>query len=750
MFEHIVETVREPLLVLDSNLRILFANRSFYDSFRVTPEDTIGNLIYNLGNRQWDIPRLRTLLEDILGKHNKFDDYEVEHIFPGIGQKIMLLNARRINHNEIGSQMILLAFEDITKRKRTEGSLETSEEKFRELVQNVNSIILKMNPEGKVTFFNKFAQEFFEYTEKEMLGRTLAGTIIPKQESAGFDVDFMIKDIEINPEKYVNNENENIRRNGDRVWVAWTNKAMRDRNGKVIEILCIGNDITERRRIENELKDYEERFRRLFETTKDGLLLVDKQTGTMVNANPAIVKMLGYSREECIGKKPQDIGLLKDVKDYKDTMRELIQAGFMNYENVSAETKQGQLIDVDIHLVDRARFIQCNVRDITERKKFSEQLLHSQKMDALGHLVGGIAHDFNNILSGIIAYQSLIYEKMRDDDPLRPFSNEISKLVETAALLTRSLLTYSRKQFVDMKPADINKIVSGIQNILGRLIGEDIEVKVHMTAGELIANVDVGQIEQVLLNLATNARDAMPHGGELNISTEQMHMDNGFIQANGYGAVGNYALLSVADTGIGIDDKTIGNIFEPFFTTKEVGKGTGLGLAMVYGIIKQHNGFVNVYSCPGEGATFKIYLPLMLAKEKIIEQVELVPLPSGTETILLVEDNQALREVAKIFLENYGYKVLEAINGEDAVQVFSENSSGIELIVTDMILPKMHGNEVYKKIKIIKPDIKCLFMSGYSNDIIEKRGVFNEGIKFISKPFSPYDLLKKVRETLDS
>jgi len=620
MFEDIVETVREPLIVLDSDLRVLEANRSFYKSFKVIPGETIGNLIYDLGNGQWDIPSLRTLLEDILSKNNKFDDYEVEHIFSGVGHKIMLLNARRIIHQEKGPQMILLAIEDVT----------------------------------------------------------------------------------------------------------------------------------ERRQSENELKDYEERFRRMFETAKDGLLLIDKQTWNIVNVNPAMVKMLGHSSEDIIGKKLKDIGLLKDIKDFKETMRELIQIGFINYENLFAETKHGQLVDVDIYMVDRARFIQCNVRDITERKKLSEQLLQSQKMEAIGHLVGGIAHDFNNILTGIIGYQSLISAKMKDDDPLRPFLSEIDKLSERAANLTRSLLAYSRKQVMEMKPADINKIVLGIQKILDRLIGEDIEIKAAMAAEELIANVDIGQIEQVLMNLATNARDAMPHGGVLTISTEQVQIDSSFIQANNYGEVGDYAVLSVGDTGVGMDEKTAEHIFEPFFTTKEVGQGTGLGLSMAYGIIRQHKGFINVYSTPGEGATFKLYLPLILTKEGPYEKPELTPVPSGTETILLAEDDQSLREVSKIFLEEYGYKVLEAINGEDALSVFSANSGGIKLIVTDMIMPKMQGNEVYEKARILRPDIKCLFMSGYSSDIIKNRGVFKEGVNFISKPFSPYDLLRKVREALDS
>ncbi|MBI5057864.1 MAG: PAS domain S-box protein [Nitrospirae bacterium] len=620
MYEDIVETVREPLIVLDADLRVLSANRSFYKFFRVTPEETIGNLIYDLGNRQWDIPGLRKLLEEILPENNKFDDYEVEHIFSGVGHKIMLLNARRVIHLEKGPQMILLAIEDIT----------------------------------------------------------------------------------------------------------------------------------ERRRMENELKDYEERFRRMFETAKDGLLLIDKQNGKIVNANPAIVAMLDYFREEFIGKQLKDVGLLKDTENFRETIRELIEDGFINYEDVFAETKQGQLINVDIHLVDRARFIQCNVRDITERKKLSAQLLQSQKMEAIGHLVGGIAHDFNNILTAIIGYGSLLNNKIAADDPLREYVKQILASSDRAANLTHSLLAYSRKQVVEMKPADINKIVYNIQKILDRLIGEDIEFKIHMAAEELIANVDIGQIEQVLLNLATNARDAMPHGGMLTISTEQVQIDSSFIRANGYGEAGNYAVLSVADNGVGIDEKTAEHIFEPFFTTKEVGKGTGLGLAMVYGIIKQHKGFINVYSRPGEGAVFKIYLPLMPTKEEIPEKAELVPVPSGNETILLAEDDLSLGEISKIYLENYGYKVLDVINGEDALRVFSKNSDDIMLIVTDMIMPKMHGNEVCEKARLIKPDIKCLFMSGYSDDILIMRGVLKEGVDFIPKPFIPYDLIIKVREVLDS
>lgn len=377
--ESIVETIREPLIVLDSDLRVLSANRSFYESFKVTPNETVGNLIYDLGNRQWDIHSLRMLLEEILPKDNKFDDYEVEHVFSSIGHKIMLLNARRIIQKEIGSQMILLAIEDITERRQLKSLLEVNETKYRELVQNANSIILKMDPEGKVTFFNEFAQMFFGYTEEEMLGRSVVGTIVPETGSSGLDPNFMIKDIGINPEKYITNENENMRRNGERVWVAWTNKAIYDGNGKVIEILCIGNDITERRRLEILLSESEERYRRLFETADDGILLLEKREGNITHANPAVTAMLGYSKEECIGNKLQDIGFLHDMGHFQEIMHTLDRSGIIYYDDVLIKTKAGQTFYVDIYLVDRARLVQCNIRDITERKQAEEALRKSER-----------------------------------------------------------------------------------------------------------------------------------------------------------------------------------------------------------------------------------------------------------------------------------------------------------------------------------------------------------------------------------
>ena len=376
--DNIVETVREPLLILDAGLKIISANRNFYKTFKVTPGETIGSFIYDLGKKQWDIPKLRELLEEVLPEKEAFDDFEVAHNFQDIGHKIMLLNAHRIIQKETGSQMIFLAIEDITERSQLKSLLEVNEEKYRELVQNANSIILKMDPEGNVTFFNEFAQMFFGYTEEEMLGRNVVGTIMPETGASGFDPEIMIKDIGINPKKYITNENENMRRNGERVWVAWTNKAIRDGNGEVKEILCIGNDITERKRLEDLLTESEERYRRLFETASDAIVLLEKREGKITHANPATEKMLGYTKNESIGNKLQNIGVLLDRGDFQTTMQTLNMSGIINYDDVPVITKSGQHIDTDIYLVDRARLVQCNIRDITERKRANKELQESE------------------------------------------------------------------------------------------------------------------------------------------------------------------------------------------------------------------------------------------------------------------------------------------------------------------------------------------------------------------------------------
>ncbi len=377
------------------------------------------------------------------------------------------------------------------------------------------------------------------------------------------------------------------------------------------------------------------------------------------------------------------------------------------------------------------------------------QLLQAQKMEAIGQLAGGIAHDFNNILTAIIGFGTLLKMETEKDDLLQSYVNKILTSAERAANLTRALLAFSRKQIISPKPINLNEIIQSVKNILSRIIGEDIELSTFLTDNDLVVMADSGQVEQVLMNLAANARDAMPGGGSLTIRTERVQLGYEFIKRHGSGNPEPYALLSIEDTGIGMDEKTRDKIFEPFFTTKDIGKGTGLGLAMVYGIVKQHDGYINVYSEPSKGTIFKIYIPLIKTTVEEKKGEVLSILEGGTETILLAEDDAQVRELIREVLTGFGYTVLEAKDGQDALRVYKENENRIQLLILDVIIPKKNGKGVYDEIKMKRPDVRVIFMSGYDANILHKKGVIEEGLEFISKPIMPDELLRKVREVLD-
>ncbi len=390
------------------------------------------------------------------------------------------------------------------------------------------------------------------------------------------------------------------------------------------------------------------------------------------------------------------------------------------------------------------------LQDITERRRLSEQLHQAQKMEAVGQLTGGIAHDFNNILTAIIGYGSLIRNNLGHDDTNRLYIDQVLKSAEKAADLTKNLLAFSRKQIISPKKTNLNETVASVQRLISRLIGEDIELNINLHSEDIPVFVDSGLIEQVLLNLAANARDAMPKGGKLEITTTVTTLnENGLVGKDDHR---KYALIRVRDTGTGIEQKIIDKIFEPFFTTKEKGKGTGLGLAMAYGIIKQHNGYIFVSSEVGKGTEFRIYLPLF-AKEfegtaPTNKQGDSTA-PKGTETVLLAEDSDDVRGITREILLSHGYKVIEAIDGEEAVEKFKQTPESIDLLLFDVIMPKKNGKEAYEEIKRLRPDVKVLFLSGYATDILSKRNMLGEGINFLPKPVTPPVLLKKVRDVLD-
>ncbi len=407
-------------------------------------------------------------------------------------------------------------------------------------------------------------------------------------------------------------------------------------------------------------------------------------------------------------------------------------------------------------MAEMARISERAIREwngIADRKRLEAQLRQSQKMEAVGHLAGGIAHDFNNILTAIMGYGNLLAEMVGEQSNLKPLIDPILRSAERAADLTRQILAFSRKQRLSPKKTELNSLIDGIHKLMLRLIGEDIAIKINYSARKIFVMVDPGQIEQVLMNLCTNARDAMPRGGILSIGTSVVDLDEHDAGLHELEEPGAYALISLSDTGRGIDEETRRMIFEPFFTTKVVGKGTGLGLSIVYGIIKQHKGQISVYSERGIGTTFKIYLPLLASPQEDqipAERQAAVPVLKGTETILLAEDNPEARKLLTLVLKESGYRVIAAVDGEDAVRRFSEYGDEIDLLLFDVVMPGKSGKDACNLIRQIRPEVKVLFMSGYTADIIIDKGLAQNDFNFIAKPVSPRELRLKVRGVLDS
>lgn len=529
---------------------------------------------------------------------------------------------------------------------------------------------------------------------------------------------------------------------------------------KFLQIVASAIGVEEnRKRTINALLESENRYKRLVKSVTDYIVTINVENGRAVSTyhGPGCVTVTGYTSNEY--QADPDLWYRMIFDGDRNTVIEQTNALLSGAPAAPFEHriihKDGSLRWVRHTPVPRidgqGRVITVDglITDITQLKLLESQLRQSQKMEAVGQLAGGIAHDFNNILTAIIGYSHLLLMKMKTGNPDRPYVEHIIASSERAAHLTQSLLAFSRKQVIDLKPVNLNGIIRRTEHLLGRVIGEDIEFKTMLAEEGLPVLADGIHIEQVLMNLAANARDAMPNGGIFRMETGAVAMGEDFIRAHSYGRPGKYACLSITDTGTGMDDNISRRIFEPFFTTKEVGKGTGLGLSMVYGIIKQHHGYIDVYSKPGEGTTFKIFLPLLAAAA--IESPAPVPaeISRGMETVLLAEDDKTVRDLARHVLENSGYQVIEAADGEEAVQRFFENGNRIDLLVFDIIMPKRSGKEAYLEIKKNRPDIKALFMSGYTADLVYKKGILETGLDFVLKPIGPTDLLKKVREILD-
>jgi two-component system, cell cycle sensor histidine kinase and response regulator CckA len=506
-------------------------------------------------------------------------------------------------------------------------------------------------------------------------------------------------------------------------------------------------EIVERKQAEDALKLERNNLRNIFEAIEDGIYIVNQQHDIQY-VNPVLVKDFGYYE----GRKCYEYFHDRDEVCPWCKNHDVLAGKTVRWEWCSFKNERTyDLIDTPMTLPDGSIGKLEIFRDITEQKKLEAQFRQSQKMEAIGILAGGIAHDFNNLLTVIIGNAQLALMDVIKDESLRKEIEEIKKAGDRAASLTRQLLAFSRKQIVRPEILDINELLTDIEKMLGRLIGEDIELLTIPDPELWQVEIDPSQIEQVIMNLAVNARDAMPQGGKLTIETANVELNDTYFRDRGVESIpGHYVVLTVSDTGSGMDKETREHIFEPFFTTKEVGKGTGLGLSTVYGIAKQNNGFVWVYSEPEQGTTFKVYLP-EAKKDAGPEEKEQSPVDDlgGSETVLIVEDDDVLRKLAQRVLHSYGYRVLDAENGEDALRVSKAHEGQIDLMITDVVMPKIGGREAAERLQPLYPQMKVIYMSGYTDNTIVHHGILAPELNFIQKPFTPEGLAHKMRKVLD-
>jgi PAS domain S-box-containing protein len=508
-----------------------------------------------------------------------------------------------------------------------------------------------------------------------------------------------------------------------------------------------------------EIAECDKRYQRLLESVTDYMYTVRFEEGRYLGTThgPGCVAVTGYTPEEFAA----DPGLCFRMihNEERETIRELTSR--FSSEQETIQPFQHRILHKD----GRVRWIRntpvprydrdgCMVAydgliaDITEYKKLEDQFRHAQKMEAVGVLAGGIAHDFNNILTAIIGYGNMLQTQLEHEDRARNNIEQILVAAEKAANLVHGLLAFSRKQVIHPKPVDLNKIIKNVEKLLSRLITEDIELRVNLAEGETTIMADPGQIDQILMNMVTNARDAMPKGGVLTVETALMEMDMAFLTEHGYGTHGSYVQVSISDTGMGMDEQARQRIFEPFFTTKPMGRGTGLGLSIIYGIVKQHNGFIDLQSRVNVGTTFRIYFPLIEAKVNEPARPAHLPAIGENQTILVADDDPQVRTVISIILNRAGYKVIEAEDGEMAVREFGKNMKEIDLLILDIVMPRKNGKDAYDEIRRMSPDIKSIFISGYTADVIDQKGLGQDELNIVAKPVSPNELLIKVKETL--
>lgn len=640
---------------------------------------------------------------------------------------------------------------DVTSQKQAEAALRESEEHYRLLFEH-NPLPMWVYDRSTLRFLavNEAAVEEYGYSRREFLQMTIRD-IRPAEDLAAF-LDTISK-----PYKGLSKFGvwRHRRKNGSILFAEITSHDFNFRGTEAD--LVLAHDVTERVRNEELLRQSEERFSKAFHFSPLATTLSTRVEGRYIDANDAFLRLLNYDSKDLVGHTVAELGIWVDPEARNNLMRLIESQGRADrlkaqFRSRSGEVKQvhlsAQLIDLD---GQPNPCLLAVMEDVTAAERLERQFRQAQRMEAVGRLAGGIAHDFNNILGVILGYGDLLGDRFQTDPLAEHQIEEIKKAASRAASLTRQLLAFSRQQVLRPRVINVNAVVQDVTSMLHRMIGEDVQLTVHTREGVGNVSADPTQIEQILMNLAVNGRDAMPEGGKLTIETSNAELDETYVGQHPGARTGSYVMISVSDSGWGIDPKVMPHIFEPFFTTKAVGQGTGLGLSTVYGAVKQSGGYIWVYSEPGRGTTFKIYLPRVDAPAQEEPSVEKVaPALAGTETILVVEDDEVLRQMTGDILKRSGYSIIEAPDPATAVRVAKSDLQRLDLLLTDWVMPQMSGWDLAQELTRLKADLRVLYMSGYSNDLTFRSGNASiSELSFLEKPFTRNSLLQAVRRLLD-
>ncbi|GAB4232630.1 MAG: PAS domain S-box protein [Deltaproteobacteria bacterium] len=639
---------------------------------------------------------------------------------------------------------------DITDRKRAEEALDASMRKMQEEKAKTEAIVAAIG-DGISIQDRRFRVLYQNAVHKAMIGDQLGKFCFEAYERNtgvcdGCPVAMAFRDGGIHTVER-NFETEN----GGKV-LEITSSALRDAEGNIVAGIEAVRDVTERRRMEEERR----RLAMAVEQSAEAMVVTDTE-GTIVYVNPAFERITGFSAAEAVGKNPRILRSGRHDGSFYAGMWSALRRGEVWTGHFISRRKDGSLYEEDATISpvrdasgEIVSFVAVK-RDVTRLVSLEKQLRMAQKMESVGTLAGGIAHDFNNALTGIVGFGEMLRLRLGNDPKANADLDEIFRCAERASGLTRQMLTFARRQVIEPSNLDLNLVVTDLAKLLRKVTREDIEIRILPSEGPATVRADRGQVEQVLMNLCLNARDAMPGGGRLVVETAVETLGKKYVEKNPYMQEGRYAVLSVSDTGTGMDEKTRERVFEPFFTTKEPGKGTGLGLAVVYGIVKQHGGFIHLYSEPGEGTTFRVYFPAVdappdpAAKRPGAQET----VSGGGETILLAEDDASIRDLVERTLTSHGYRVMTAKDGEEAVAILRRHGAEIAMAVLDVVMPRKGGKEAYDEMTGMVPGLKVLFLSGYPAGAIHESFVLRPGIPFLQKPFDLPTLARKVREVLE-